>query len=103
MNLKVGMRLFSPQPGAAVIVIRCDGAEVDLRCGGEAMLPLDEPASRSDTPATDPPASGCQTGKRYEDTALGLELLCTRGGAGELSVDGRPLLIKAPRQLPSSD
>lgn len=100
MTLKVGMRLLCAQSTAAVIVIRCNGTEVDLRCGNEPMTPQ-EP--RQDAPTTEDPSFGCLTGKRYEDATSGLEVLCTRGGVGELTVDGRPLLIKAPRQLPSSD
>jgi hypothetical protein len=101
MTLKVGMRLFCAQSAAAVIVIRCNSTEVGLRCGDEAMT-TSEP-SQSDPPATEDPSFGCLTGKRYEDATTGLEVLCTRGAMGELSADGRPLLIKAPRQLPSSD
>ena len=42
-------------------------------------------------------------GKRYADDDLGLELLCTRAGTGALTVDGRPLLVKGAKPLPSSD
>jgi hypothetical protein len=42
-------------------------------------------------------------GKRYADDDLGLELLCTRAGTGALTVDGRPLLLKGAKPLPSSD
>jgi hypothetical protein len=97
------MRLFSPQSGAAVVVIRCDDTEIDLRCGNEAMTPVGEAVNGTRAEAAEGPSSGCQTGKRYEDTTLGIELLCTRGGPGELSIDGRVLVIKPPRQLPASD
>jgi hypothetical protein len=42
-------------------------------------------------------------GKRYADEDLGLELLCSRGGAGALTANGEPLLLKGAKPLPSSD
>ena len=42
-------------------------------------------------------------GKRYADDELGLELLCTQGGAGTLTVGEQPLLVKGAKPLPSSD
>jgi hypothetical protein len=42
-------------------------------------------------------------GKRYADEELGLELLCTQGGDGALTIGDRPLLIKGAKPLPSSD
>ena len=42
-------------------------------------------------------------GKRYVHEDSGLELLCTKGGAGTLRVDGAPLGIKQAKNLPSSD
>ena len=43
------------------------------------------------------------TGKRYTDAAETMEFLCTKGGAGSISVDGVVLGIKAAKALPSSD
>jgi hypothetical protein len=37
------------------------------------------------------------------DEAETIELLCTKGGDGALSVDGVRLLVKQAKQLPSSD
>ena len=48
-------------------------------------------------------AQGSLIGKRYVDAAEALELLCTRGGEGAVSVDGQPLSIKQAKALPSSD
>lgn len=42
-------------------------------------------------------------GKRYAVDDLGLELLCTKGGGGALTVDGRVLSMKGAKPLPSSD
>jgi len=47
--------------------------------------------------------SGTLVGKRYVDAGETMEFLCTRGGAGSVSVNGVPLLIKQAKQLPSSD
>jgi hypothetical protein len=44
-----------------------------------------------------------QHGKRYVDTATGLEVLCTKAAPGVLSADGRQLTLKAPNALPASD
>jgi hypothetical protein len=48
-------------------------------------------------------AGGSYSGKRYGDDISGIEVLCTKSGAGTLSVDGRPLIVRAPKRLPSSD
>ena len=37
----------------------------------------------------------------YEER--GLELLCTKAGAGSLTLDGAPLGLKSAKPLPSSD
>ena len=42
-------------------------------------------------------------GKRYEDAGLGVEVLCTQGGAGSLTIGDAPLLVKGAKPLPSSD
>jgi len=34
---------------------------------------------------------------------LELEVLCTKAGAGALAANGRPLELKSPKPLPSSD
>ena len=46
---------------------------------------------------------GAQLGKRYEHTDSGLEVLCTKAGAGPLSLEGALLLPKEAKPLPSSD
>ena len=84
-----------------VIVVRAPAGHVDLRCGGQPMVPLGEGGVRS---GLDPAhAGGTAIGKRYGDEELGLELLCTKGGAGSLGVGERALPIKGAKPLPSSD
>ncbi|HEY2084895.1 MAG TPA: hypothetical protein VGH54_02475 [Mycobacterium sp.] len=46
---------------------------------------------------------GVVLGKRYVDEPTGLEVLCTKAGAGPLAADGRQLVIKAAKALPASD
>jgi hypothetical protein len=65
------------------------------------MIPLD--AQRTGD-APDPSlAGGTQMGKRYADEASGLEVLCTKAGAGTLTLDGAPIELKGAKPLPSSD
>jgi hypothetical protein len=65
------------------------------------MIPVDT-ASAGDS--LDPAlAGGTLLGKRYADEASGLEVLCTKAGAGTLTLDGVPLEVKSPKPLPSSD
>jgi hypothetical protein len=47
--------------------------------------------------------AGILLGKRYADETTGLEVLCTKPGAGPLAVDGRELQVKGPKPLPASD
>ena len=102
MELKPGSRWKSAVSAAEVVVVRPPSGPVTLACGGLPMIAAAEerPAGVAQAPA-DGPAS--LLGKRYSDADTGLEALCAKGGAGELSVDGRPLVIKDAKKLPSSD
>jgi hypothetical protein len=86
----------------SLMVIRSPGTEATITCGGAAMLAVTEaaPAGAKLDPAH---AQGSLIGKRYVDAAEALELLCTKGGEGSISVDGQPLSIKQAKALPSSD
>jgi hypothetical protein len=100
--LKPGMRLKSAVCGTEIMVIRSPGAEGRLCCGGAEMLAMTE------TPAADvhlnaAQATGSLIGKRYVDAADQVELLCTKAGAGSLTLDGAALNIKQAKALPSSD
>ena len=102
MMLRPGLKLHSAVCDAQVVVVKAPADAVEVGCGGAPML--------EDGQAGDAAASldaslgdGPQLGKRYADDDLGLELLCTRAGSGALTVDGRPLLLKGAKPLPSSD
>ena len=99
MNLRPGMRLRSAVSDAEIVVIKAPSDDVELTCGGVEMIEATE------TPPEPPStvAGEVLLGKRYSDDDLGLEVLCSRGGAGDLSVNGAPLGLKAAKPLPSSD
>ena len=48
-------------------------------------------------------SGGTLIGKRYADEELGLEVLCTKAGAGSLSIGAAELFQKDAKPLPSSD
>lgn len=100
--LKPGLRLKSAVCTTEVMVIRSPGAEGLITCGGVEMVGVGDaaPAGAALDPAH---AQGSLIGKRYVDAAEALELLCTKGGEGSISVDGAPLGIKQAKALPSSD
>jgi hypothetical protein len=107
MIVKPGLRLRSAVCDTEVIVVRAPAAELDLRCGGQPMLPFG--AATPDSAATPDGAAsiapgldqGTLLGKRYGDAEL--EILITRPGKGSVSVGGELLPVIEPRKLPSSD
>ncbi len=102
MELRPGLRLESTTSETQVVVVKAPkpAADVDLRCGGQPMREIDPAGERLPSDAEGEPAL---LGKRYSDDDLGLEVLCTQGGAGPLTVGERPLLVKGAKPLPSSD
>ena len=103
VELKPGTKVRSAVCSTEVVVVRAPGAAVDLECGGAPMVPATAEAPSS-AAAVDPArAEGTLLGKRYADEASGLELLCTKGGDGSLSVGGAILPLKDAKPLPSSD
>ncbi len=102
MQLRPGLRLESATCDTQVVVVRApkDGSDVDVRCGGQ---PMREVGSGGDRVAPTVEGDPTLLGKRYADDDLGIELLCTQGGAGALTVGETPLLVKGAKPLPSSD
>lgn len=96
--MKPGTRFWSTVSPVSVVVVRPAAGEVTLTCGGVPMVEQ-EPG----TAAVTTEAEGPLIGKRYADEDSGLQVMCTRGGAGELAVDGRPLQLMGTRPLPASD
>ena len=106
-DLAAGTRLRSAVCSTEVVVIRAPAkltGSDELRCGGRAMFHID--AAQAHRPTGEGPAegydAGTQLGKRYADES-GLELLCTKGGAGSLSLGEKLLEQKGAKPLPSSD
>ncbi|MDR7167329.1 hypothetical protein J2W56_001047 [Nocardia kruczakiae] len=101
MKLRVGQALASAVDTTTVIVVRVPDGDVDLTCGGVAMVVKGDTAPDA---APDPQLmGGSLVGKRYVDVDGTLEVLCTKPGAGTLALDGKPLMIAEAKSLPSSD
>jgi len=101
-DLKPGSRWRSAVCDAEVAVIRAPRTVLSLQCGGHPMLPVNAERPTGVQLAPDH-AHGALLGKRYEDAESGLELLCTKAGAGSLTLGETPLTIKSAKRLPSSD
>lgn len=99
MELKPGSRWRSAVSETEVVVVRPPSARGVLACGVAPMIPHAGPR-----PAiVGRPEGESLPGKRYVDAESGLEALCSKGGAGALSFDGRPLTLKDAKKLPASD
>jgi len=101
MELKPGTRLRSQVCSTEVIVVKAPDGDVDLACGGAAMIPLDAPVAAGSI--ADAHRGGTLLGKRYADETTGIEVLCTKAGEGALSLGSTPLPVKDAKPLPSSD
>lgn len=102
MEMKAGTRLRSAVCSTEVITVRSPGGDVDLRCGGRPMLPLEEEPSAGASPEAGFD-KGTLLGKRYVDDGGTIEVLCTKAGAGSLALGEELLAVKEPKPLPSSD
>jgi hypothetical protein len=103
MELRPGSRWKSAVCDTEVVVVRSTGAAISLECGGQCMVPHAEPPRPAGAVPAEDRAGGTQAGKRFADEASGVELLCTKGGAGSLSIDGRAIGVKEAKKLPASD
>lgn len=102
MDLKPGSRWRSAVCDAELVVVRPPKSPVSLECGGAPVIPHGQ--AKPEGGALSPDHSeGVQTGKRFADEETGLEVLCTKAGAGSLSINGKPLAAKDAKKLPASD
>jgi hypothetical protein len=103
--LKSGAKLNSVVCEVQVMIIRGLPGEHELSCGGAAMLgPAEEGLAQENSGTLDPDKSeGTGMGRRYVNGDETLELLCVKGGAGTLYLDGVKLEPKQAKALPSSD
>ena len=101
MELTAGSRWKSAVSETEIVVVRPGQGDLRLGCGGADMVPVGaEGSGGSIDPALADPTL---LGKRYEDEESGLEVLCSKGGDGTLTLDDRPLVVKSAKPLPSSD
>jgi hypothetical protein len=102
MKLRAGQQLASAVDPTTLIVVKAPSEEVVLTYGGIELVDPKSP-SRSLDGSIAPAGGGTLLGKRYADDALGIELLCTKGGPGVVEVNGTPLPLKTSKPLPASD
>ena len=102
MELKPGSRWKSAVCDTEVVVVRATQPQVSLECGGHPMVAHAETKPAGLAMSADH-AAGTQPGKRFADDVSGLEVLCTKGGNGSLSIDGRAIAAKEAKKLPASD
>lgn len=100
--LKAGTRLKSAVCDTQIMVLRVPSVALEIGCGGHPMLTMQETAPTG-LALDEAFAEPSLTGKRYVDAGETMEFLCTKGGAGALSVDGVRLAVKQAKALPSSD
>lgn len=102
MELTAGLRLRSAVCPTEVVVVKPPSGEVDLRCGGVAIVRIDVGVQDSAVPQ-EGFSQGTQLGKRYVHSESGLEVLCTKAGEGSLSVNKVVLSTQQAKTLPASD
>jgi len=102
MELKPGSRWKSAACDTEVVIVRPPQAPISLECGGYPMAPYGDPRPEGKAIAAEF-AEGSQAGKRYADAETGMEVLCTKAGAGTLTIGGRPIGAKEAKKLPASD
>ena len=100
--VKPGARLRSVACETEVVVVKGPPGEVDLRCGGAPMLAIGEAGDSRSLPG---PSfdQGTVVGKRYVNDDESVEVLCTKPGAGSLSLGDVALCVRGAKPLPASD
>ncbi len=102
MELRAGSRLKSAVCDTEVIAVKAPGGDLDVRCGGVAMVDAGSAVEGGGEPAAGA-AEGTMMGKRYVNDDETLELLCTKPGAGSLGVGETLMVLKESKPLPASD
>lgn len=92
-----GQRLYSAVSSVEIIVVK-PGTATAIACAGEAMTTV-----RPDAVTVSAAGAELELSKRYEDAESGLLVLCTKTGAGPVTVDGREVVALEAKPLPSSD
>jgi len=102
MELRPGGRAKSAVCDTEIVVVKPGGAGLVISCGGHPMVEFGA-EKPSGLELAEGHANATAVGKRYLDEASGAEVLCAKGGAGSLSINGRPLTAKETKALPASD
>lgn len=102
MELKPGSRWKSAVCDTEVVVVRPPKMPVSLECGGHPMM-AHAAAKPEGLEISAEHVSGSQMGKRFADEDSGLEVLCSKAGAGSLAIDGKAIVAKDAKKLPASD
>lgn len=102
MDLKPGSRWKSAVCATEIVVVRPPKAAASLECGGYPMIAhaAEKPEGKAVADGFD---GGTQAGKRFADPDTGMEVLCTKAGAGTLTIEGREIGAKEAKKLPASD
>jgi hypothetical protein len=101
MKLRAGQQVASAVDTTTMIVVKAPADDVVLTCGGVEMVDPKSPSRTLGGSAAN--GGGTLLGKRYADDAVGIELLCTKAGAGTVEVNGTALPLKTSKPLPASD
>jgi len=102
VELTAGVRLRSVVCPTEVVVVKPASGDVDLQCGGVALVGIDVIVQDAGEPV-EGFCEGTQLGKRYVHSESGLELLCTKAGRGSLCVGDVLLSTQQAKTLPASD
>lgn len=102
VDVKPGARFQSVVCDTQVAVVKTSVDSLDLRCGGEPMVPVGGERDESATPAAGLDG-GTQMGKRYVNGDDSVEVLCTKPGDGTLAIGDDALELKDAKPLPASD
>ena len=100
VQIKAGTKLFSAVCDTQIMVLRVPADDLDVTCGG---LPMQTEEAAEKSSMSGDAGEGSLVGKSYVDEAETMEFLCTRGGEGNISVNGIALEVKQAKRLPSSD
>ena len=102
MELRAGSRLKSAVCATEVIAVKAPSIDLDVRCGGVAMVEAGTAVEEGAEPMAGA-AEGTLMGKRYVNEDESLELLCTKPGAGSLGIGDALMVLKESKPLPASD
>jgi hypothetical protein len=102
MQVKPGTRLKSQVCDTQIVIVRVPATDLDIRCGGSPMIPAADSAADGVELHADY-SGGSLMGKRYADEGDTIEFLCSKAGAGSLSIGDAKLDVKGAKALPSSD